>query len=280
MPRSKKLTEVEQLTTEMESDLQKVLRLRIPPPTVFYKIGDRVKYGMWDWSGILAILGDGLFYKIFSVTWNTKRNIPDHSSYKIHYLPWYDFVPYQSNEEIEQMEIFTQEDEVRFYYSQRDLSFLLYLCFEEYGIDLNAEYQRGNVWTLKQKRDLIDSMFKIIDIGKFTVIRRPWGDDGNKPLTPLLYEALDGKQRITTIRDFFLNRFQYNGMYFTELHPRDKSHLRHYSISFAETEPMTKEQKYRYFLKLNTTGTPQDPEHIKKVWQMWKQEKDKNDTSN
>lgn len=279
MPKRKKLTEVEQLRQSMESDLQKTLRLRIPKPTVFYKIGDRVKYGNWDWSGILAILGNGLFYKVFSVTWHTKQNVPDHSAFKIHYLPWYDMVPHQTQEEIDQSQIFTQDDDVHFHYSQRDLYFLLYLCFEEYGIDLDAEYQRGNVWTLKQKRDLIDSIFKNIDIGKFTVIERPWGDDHNKPITPLLYEALDGKQRITTIRDFFLNRFQYNGKYFCELYPGDKSHFRHYSISYAETKPMTKEQKYRYFLKLNTTGTPQDPSHIKKVWQMWMKEK-QSDTHN
>jgi hypothetical protein len=35
---------------------------------------------------------------------------------------------------------------------------------------------------------------------------------------------------------------------------------------------LTQEQKYRYFLKLNTTGMPVDKKHIKKVKKMWLEE--------
>jgi hypothetical protein len=52
------------------------------------------------------------------------------------------------------------------------------------------------------------------------------------------------------------------------LSPHDRYHFKHYSAAIAETENLTKAQKYRYFLKLNTTGTPQDPEHMKKVTDM------------
>ena len=32
---------------------------------------------------------------------------------------------------------------------------------------------------------------------------------------------------------------------------------------------MTDEQKYRYFLKLNVSGTPMSEEHIEKVRKLW-----------
>lgn len=275
MPKKKKKrSEVEEHKWKIDSSLEECQKLRIPEPTVKYDIGTRVQYGAWDWSAILDVSEDGKIYKLFSVLWATKRNIPDHSEFKIHYEPWYYFVPY--NYEIsKEMEKLTQDDDIHFSYQQRDIMALLYYMFSEHGIDLDADYQRGNVWTPEQKVSLIDSIFKNIDIGKFTVIRRPWGDHPNKPKTQLLYEMLDGKQRITAITDFYLGKFKYKGLYFRELHPFDRNHFKHYQISYAETEPLTKEQKYRYFLKLNTTGTPVDPEHIKKVYEMWEKEKEK-----
>ena len=261
-----------------ENTLDDILKYRLPEATRFFEVHDRVRYGAWDWSIVLEILESGKVYKLFSYTWHTKRNVADYAGYKIHYIAWYDVQPYLTDEEAEAIDQFTQRDDIRFNFSQRDVMAILYMCFDQYGIDFDADYQRGNVWTEQQKVDLIDSIFKNIDIGKFVFIRRPWGRDPNKPKTPLLWEVLDGKQRSTALLDFFLNRFKYKGKYFSELHPFDRNHIRHYSISFAETEPLTQEQKYRYFLKLNTTGTPVDPDHIKKVQEMW--EKERNDTTN
>jgi len=279
MPRRKsksnKLTEKEKYEWEMERSLKDCKRIRIPEPTRFHAVGDDIQYGNWDWSGILEVLDDGKIYKVFSYTWHTNTNKGEYASYKIHYLAWFEFVPYQTVEEIDTMEQLTQEDDIHLSYQQRDIYAILRLTFDDMGFDLDPDYQREHIWTEQQKIDLIDSIFRNIDIGKFTIIRRPWGNDPHKPATPLLYEVLDGKQRITAIVDYFLNRFKYKGKYFSELCPRDRGHFKHYRISYAECEPLTQEQKYRYFLKLNTCGTPVDPNHIKKVQEMWEKEKEK-----
>jgi hypothetical protein len=239
-----------------------------PLPTRFYQVGDRVRHGNWDWTAVLEVFDNGMYYKLFSVTRDTNRNVPDSTSYKIHYMDWYDFVSYKSPEEIESIERLEVDDDIRFSYSQRDISSLINLYLGKYGIDLDPEYQRGNVWKHHQKISLIDSIFNNIDIGKFAVIKRPWGPDGSKPLTPKLHEMLDGKQRLTAIIEFYLGMFTYKGKTFDQLCPLDKQHFKYYSVSEAETEPLTDEQKYRYFLKLNTTGTPVDPEHMEKVAMM------------
>lgn len=271
--RQKKLTEVEKYQQEMSSSLRDARRKRVPDATTRrFKVGDLARYGAWDWSGILEILDDAKIYKVFSVTRNTGRNVPDYTDFKIHYMPWYDLQPEMTHEEFDALERLTDEEDIFFQYAQRDVMALVYMYFDEMGLDLDVEYQRGLVWTLEQKVDLIKSMFKNIDIGKFCIIKRPWGDDPHKPATPLLYEVLDGKQRITAIIDFFLDRFQYEGKYFSELHPFDRNHIRHYRISYAETQPLTREQKLRYFLKLNTTGVPVDQQHIEKVKKMWLEE--------
>jgi hypothetical protein len=83
---------------------------------------------------------------------------------------------------------------------------------------------------------------------------------------------LDGKQRLTAVIEYYTGQFAYKGKYYDDLHPRDKHHFKYYSVSEAETAPLTKKQKYRYFLKLNTTGTPVDPAHMAHVAKLLEEE--------
>jgi len=258
MAENKRLKHEKQI---LETDLKETKEMNIPSPAYLHKVGDRVVYGAWDFTKILEIFDGGKYYKCFSSTTNRNTNRGTVYSEKEHYETWYNLEIYRTKfpERLE------EDEDIRFNYMQRDMIGLLSMMFDKYGIDLDPEYQRGNVWTREQKVNLIDSMFKNIDIGKFTIIKRPWGDNPNAPMTPKLYEMLDGKQRLTAVYEFFIGKFQYKGKYFHELHPRDRHHIKYYTINWAETQPLTKEQKYRYFLKLNTTGTPVSEEHLNKV---------------
>lgn len=80
-----------------------------------------------------------------------------------------------------------------------------------------------------------------------------------------MLEILDGKQRLATIVAFHQDRFTYKGLHFSEMHPRDRMHFRSFRLQVATAERMTEAQRYRYFLKLNVAGEPQDPEHIAHV---------------
>ena len=191
---------------------------------------------------------------------------------KIHYEAWFN-LGFDQEDWPERIE---EDRDIFFNYSQRDLSGLLSYMTSAYGIDLNPDYQRGTVWNEAQKVALIDSVFKNIDIGKFTIIKRKWGDNPNKPETPFMYEMLDGKQRLTALFEFRTSQFLYKGMFFHQMNPFDRNHFKHYPVSYAETEPLTDEQKYRYFLKLNTTGTPVDKQHMRKVRELWLKEQLKN----
>jgi hypothetical protein len=256
----------------LERGMEDIKRYDIPKPAYTHEIGDRADYGAWTWTGILDKYDDGMYYKCFSVSVNHNTNKGKQVKYQIHYLPWYDLGFHRSKEEQEGIERLEEDQDVHFNYQQRDLISLVNMMLKDYGIDLEPEYQRGNVWSKQQKYDLIDSVFRNIDIGKFAVIKRPWGKNPNVPATPKLYEMLDGKQRLTALFEYYMGRFKYRGLYFYELCHRDKGHFKHYSVSYAESAPLTKEQKYRYFLKLNTTGTPVDINHIKKVRELWLKE--------
>lgn len=65
-----------------------------------------------------------------------------------------------------------------------------------YRIDLDADYQREKIWSRKNQEDLIDSIYKNIDIPKIYLARVT----GNENFD---YECIDGKQRMATLLNFF-----------------------------------------------------------------------------
>jgi hypothetical protein len=267
---------VKHLMAGLEMDKRSAYKRMLPEPTIKYAVGDRVRYGAWDWTKILATFKGSRVYKCISINRCTNRNVPDSTEMKIHYEPWYGLHSYRSLKENNAIDLFEQDDDIHFSFQQRDIRSLINQYLNEFGLDLDPDYQRGHVWDNDQQVNLIDSIFKHVDIGKFAVIKRPWGPDGNKPLTPKLYEVLDGKQRITAIIDYYLGHFKYKGKYYNELGYMDQGHFTNFSISYAESDYLTQEQKYRYFLKLNTTGTPVDPAHMERVAGLLAKEQAKN----
>lgn len=242
----------------------------IPEPTFVYDVGERVKYGNWDYTEVLEIWEGGKYYYCYIESKDIQYGKYVGQKQDEVYLTWLDIKPYRTKEEWENIEQLQEDEDIRFNYSQRHLESLLYILYRDTGLDLNPDYQRGNVWTGAQKVALIDSIFKNVDIGKFTIIRRRFDEELEH-----LYEVLDGKQRTIAIAEFFEGRYKYKGKTFYELHPKDQFHFKNYAISYAEIEPLTNEQKYRYFLKLNTTGQPHDSEHLDRVHRMWLKEKEK-----
>lgn len=62
-------------------------------------------------------------------------------------------------------------------------------------LNLNPGFQRQSVWTIKDKRQLIDSVLRGLPIPNVFLWERK---EGNK----ILYDVIDGKQRIEAILDF------------------------------------------------------------------------------
>jgi hypothetical protein len=65
-----------------------------------------------------------------------------------------------------------------------------------YRIDLDADYQREKIWSVKAQEDLLDSILIDIDIPKLYIVEVK----SNKQFD---YECIDGKQRMTTLVRFF-----------------------------------------------------------------------------
>jgi hypothetical protein len=229
-----------------------------PPEHRRMSVGQEVRIGNLDWSAILEVCDDHLFYKVLTVTaYNQSKGV----EFRIWYVHWTDCMPIQDDPAA--IPSMRRNEDIRISYQQRDVRALLSMYHTSSGLDLDPNYQRGHVWSDDQKVSLIDSIFRNVDIGKFTVIRRPFSEE-----LDCYYEMLDGKQRTQALIEFYQDGFKYRGRYYSELHPFDRYHFKGYNISYAETEPLTRSQKYRYFLILNTAGTPMSEGHLDKVRDM------------
>jgi uncharacterized protein with ParB-like and HNH nuclease domain len=140
--------------------------------------------------------------------------------------------------------------------------------FDVFLPSINKNLQRGNVWTLQQKQELIRSIILGRNINLPTVIIQV---DANSKRT---IEVIDGKQRISAIIDFLDGKFEVDGNFYNDFnlnlpkYPNANCFKTNLSIkmnvyySYPE-DLITDQQKIELFKMLNFSGTPQDEEHLK-----------------
>ena len=244
---------------QMESVKRDLDRLQedyeyIPEPTYKYNVGDKVDIGNLKDVTIDEIIDNGKFYIVdyTSISNNYGNQIITEHCKDVRM--WTEIRKLNNNNTL-----FAKKNDIRINYSQRTVDSLFIHAYH-FGFELDPVYQRGLVWELEDKISLIDSIFNNVDIGKFTFIKPESIMDKN--------EVLDGKQRLTTLLDYYEDRFEYKGYKFSDLSRKDQNHITGYTISWVETENLTEEQKLTYFIKLNTTGKPMDEKHIEKVKHM------------
>ena len=260
MGRKKKIESksLEQLEQERLENQLKELREEnsyIPLPTYKFNIGDNVKVGNLEDVTVEEILDNGKIYKVdYSMTDNNYGN-PIKTEHLKAYFHWFNVRKINNTKTS-----FIKNVDLKLSYMQQTIEGLFSKVYN-FGVDFEPEYQREFVWELEDKIALIDSIFNNIDIGKFVFIKHDYSNE-------LLYEILDGKQRLRAILDFYEDKFQYKGCYFSDLSNRDKNHFEDYSISIAEVGEMSKEQILRYFIMLNTGGKPMAKEQLDKVKKM------------
>jgi hypothetical protein len=137
-------------------------------------------------------------------------------------------------------------------------------------IDLNPVYQRkGSIWSLKQKQDLVDTALNGFDIPKFYFADFSYLNSDLNP-NKKKYAVVDGKQRITTIFDFFENKFSLAdtfvlyedpdlplaGLNYAQLaqkHPRIARRFDNYNISVMNIVTDDEQKINELFLRLNAS---------------------------
>lgn len=135
-------------------------------------------------------------------------------------------------------------------------------------VEINGKkvfYQRDLVWTLDDKQKLIDSLYQNIPIGKFVFRKRPyeWCKENNSER----FEVVDGKQRFSTLREFWNNEFcDSKGYYWKDFSDSAKRKFLNLFVTISEIpDSISDSDVFDYFLRLNTFGKVMSSEHLEKV---------------
>lgn len=137
--------------------------------------------------------------------------------------------------------------------SDRSL-FELNRWFTHGRLHVEPEWQRKYVWDKKRASRLIESVLIGMPI---PVVYLAEMEDGN-------FEVVDGRQRLTSIFDYFANKYplrglemcpDLNGRYFREVDKRTQSKLENYTLRTFELSSSTpKDIMFLLFERLNTGG--------------------------
>lgn len=119
--------------------------------------------------------------------------------------------------------------------------------------------QRPLVWTLEQKRALIESVIVRRTIPPISVIQ----------LIDDTYQVIDGKQRLCSFIKYVQGGFDFCGYYYDDLPKEYHDQIRgHFITAYRLCEyevPISDEDKIEWFKWINFAGTPQDIQHMERL---------------
>lgn len=252
--------ELKQMNLESSlKEMRRAVELGIIPknPTRYFNVGERVHLGAHEEVYVREI-GENLLYYVLEAI-GVRRVARSEGSNEYHVAAWMEIYPYDKSADTK----FAREEKYRIRLLNSGVDSLLNMVYGSYaGVDFDAEYQREHVWTLEDKIALIDSIFNNIDIGKFVFVQLHESTLGK------YYQVIDGKQRLTALCEFYEDRFQYKGYYFSQLSFHDRYKFLNHPIAYGFLENPDKRGIYETFIKMNTCGKPMDHKHIDKVKKM------------
>lgn len=127
------------------------------------------------------------------------------------------------------------------------------------SLDLNPEFQRGHVWTPAQQTAYIEYILQGGMSGReiyFNCVG--WMRDWKGP-----FVIVDGKQRLQAAREFMANRVPvFDGHYRKDIAGRLSLNAQ---FLFNVNDLKTTEAVLKWYLEMNTGGTPHTPAEIAKV---------------
>jgi len=177
------------------------------------------------------------------------------------------------------------EEEINFQFYSQDISIIESSFFRDdedkfTGINFNPFivlpngekffYQRDYIWTLEDKQNLIDSIYRRVELGRI-VVRKLTLDFHKKYKGEInnlkLQDLVDGKQRCLTIHSFMNDEFKdKNGNLYSELSDESKYQFRQTRMNVTTlTESCSDQSVLLMFLRSNISGVPQDTKHLELI---------------
>ncbi len=133
-------------------------------------------------------------------------------------------------------------------------------------LEMNPDFQRGNIWTKNQQIQYIEYLLKNPTSGKEIYFNHPnwmgtW--EGN-------FVLVDGLQRLNAILKFLNNEISVYDTYYKDYKDRLPISV---DLVFNIATLKTRKEVLQWYLDFNTGGTIHSKEEINKVKQLLKKEK-------
>jgi hypothetical protein len=132
-------------------------------------------------------------------------------------------------------------------------------ALERKEIIINRNYQRGSdIWPISARSYFIDTILQNYPFPKI-YLYQSFNNETRRPFK----ELVDGQQRITTISDFYNNKFalastskQYNGMHYRDLDEDTKRVFLSYQIEHSTILSATRAELLEMFRRMNAYTAP------------------------
>lgn len=139
----------------------------------------------------------------------------------------------------------------------------------DYGLELNPDFQRGNVWTELQQRRWLEFLLKggnSANIIRFNCPMFQGAGNFRKLNSTEVREihmvCVDGLQRLTAMLAFLDNKVQAFGLYFNEFEDRPGFD---YCLRFNVNGLQTRKEVLQWYLDLNSGGTVHTQKELERV---------------
>ena len=202
----KVLSEEERMIKEEMEIMKKYPFLR--EPTYKFNIGDKVNCPLSQNAKVVKVLEDGKFYWV-EFLYNPVsygRELGERIERRV-----YTWLNIRKATGKHDLDLF-KRNPLGLHFSKSQLRELISRYYQD-GIDVEPEYQREHVWELEDKQKLINSIFTGMDIGKFVVT---FNSNVLSHKDGFMYEIIDGKQRLTAIIEYYEDKFEWNGVKFSD----------------------------------------------------------------
>lgn len=156
-----------------------------------------------------------------------------------------------------------------------DLESNLKVYINEYGLDLNPDFQRSHVWTEKKRIEYVEYILKGGRNSRHIIFNHPnWMSTFEGDM-----QLVDGKQRLESTRMFLNNELPvFNGIYrrdFTNNGKQIKRFSSEIFFTFYINNLPTRVELLQFYLDLNTGGVVHSDEEIERVKQLLVKEQKK-----
>lgn len=143
---------------------------------------------------------------------------------------------------------------------------------EELGLQMVPDFQRGHVWTEEQQISYVEFLLQGGSTGRDFYFNHPQWNEVIK-VERGEFVCVDGLQRITALKRFLKNEIRVFGLFLREFEDDIKMVRGKFTIHINDLK--TKEEVLKWYLEMNSGGTPHSKEEIERVQRMLKNEQQK-----